>query len=64
MDNDKRRLNVEYNLYLLIKGTTYNWVAQNFGQSEADDPSWDIEQLAGTVAGAIVDKVLPRGDKK
>lgn len=25
----------------------YNWVADNFGQSEADDPSWNIDALAG-----------------
>ena len=24
----------------------YEWVAKNFGQSEADDPSWNIEALA------------------
>lgn len=24
----------------------YNWVAENFGESEADDPSWSIEALA------------------
>lgn len=24
----------------------YEWVADNFGQSEADDPSWDIKALA------------------
>lgn len=24
----------------------YKWVADNFGQSEADDPSWSIEALA------------------
>ena len=24
----------------------YNWVAENFGQSEVDDPSWDIHALA------------------
>lgn len=24
----------------------YKWVANNFGQSEADDPSWNIEALA------------------
>lgn len=24
----------------------YEWVADNFGQSEADDPSWSIEALA------------------
>lgn len=24
----------------------YNWVAKNFGESEAEDPSWSIEALA------------------
>lgn len=24
----------------------YEWVAENFGQSEADDPSWSIKALA------------------
>lgn len=24
----------------------YNWVADNFGESEANDPSWNIEALA------------------
>ena len=24
----------------------YEWVAENYGQSEADDPSWSIEALA------------------
>lgn len=24
----------------------YEWVAENFGQNEADDPSWNIEALA------------------
>lgn len=24
----------------------YDWVAENFGESEADDPSWDIHALA------------------
>lgn len=24
----------------------YEWVAENFGESEADDPSWNIEALA------------------
>lgn len=29
-------------IYMII----YNWVAKNFGESEADDPSWSIEALA------------------
>ena len=26
--------------------TIYEWVAENYGQSEADNPSWSIEALA------------------
>lgn len=33
---------MEAKLYKII----YNWVTANFGQSEADDPSWSIEALA------------------
>lgn len=29
-----------------IKKIIYNWVAKNFGESEADDPSWSIVELA------------------
>lgn len=29
-----------------FKTIIYNWVKQNFGESEADDPSWSIEALA------------------
>lgn len=29
-----------------IYKTIYNWVEDNFGQSEADDPSWSIHDLA------------------
>lgn len=29
-----------------IKDMIYEWVRENFGQSEADDPSWNIEELA------------------
>ena len=28
----------------------YNWVKKNFGESEAEDPSWDIEALAEELA--------------
>lgn len=30
----------------LLTGTIYEWVKNNFGESEADDPSWDINALA------------------
>ena len=29
-----------------FKKFLYEWVKKNFGESEADDPSWDIEALA------------------
>lgn len=33
-----------------FKDIIYNWVKQNFGESEADDPSWSIEALANELA--------------
>lgn len=29
-----------------ISSWLYDWVAENFGQSEADDPSYDLDELA------------------
>lgn len=37
----------------LFKQHIYQWVKDNFGQSEADDPSWSIDALAhGLVYGS------------
>lgn len=33
---------MEDKLYKII----YNWVADNFGESEAEEPSWDIKALS------------------
>lgn len=33
----------------------YEWVADNFGQSEADDPSWSIEALADHLSESDID---------
>lgn len=33
----------------------YKWVADNFGQSEADDPSWNIEALADHLSKSDID---------
>lgn len=30
----------------LIEQVIYKWVLDNFGESEADDPSWSIVELA------------------
>ena len=34
----------------LFKQHIYQWVKDNFGQSEADDPSWSIDALAHGLA--------------
>lgn len=34
----------------LLRKNIYDWVAKNFGQSEADDPSWNIEAMAKDLA--------------
>lgn len=36
----------------LIRKAIYEWVKQNFGESEADDPSWDIDALADEISHA------------
>lgn len=38
----------EFNKFL------YEWVKNNFGESEADDPSWSIEALAHDLANEYV----------
>ena len=32
-----------------VEKTIYNWVKRNFGESEANDPSWDISSLADEI---------------
>ena len=32
-----------------VEKTIYNWVKRNFGESEANDPSWDISALANEI---------------
>lgn len=33
----------------------YKWVADNFGESEANDPSWDIKALAKHLSESDID---------
>lgn len=33
----------------------YKWVADNFGESEADNPSWNIEALADHLSKSDID---------
>ena len=33
----------------------YEWVRDNFGDSEADDPSWNIEELASYISEQNID---------
>ncbi len=35
-----------------IEKRIYEWVKENFGESEADDPSWNIEALADELSKA------------
>lgn len=37
------------------KTVIYNWVKENFGESEADDPSWSIDELARELANHFRD---------
>lgn len=40
-----------------IQKIIYNWVKENFGESEADDPSWNIELLAREIESKLSDKL-------
>jgi hypothetical protein len=38
----------------LLHKAIYEWVKENFGQSEADEPSWNIEALAKALSHGIL----------
>ena len=40
-------MNIEHEFKQFI----YKWVKDNFGESEADDPSWSIDELAKALRG-------------
>ena len=42
-----------------LQKTIYEWVRENFGESEANDPSWNIGLLAQRLA-----EKLKQADKK
>lgn len=33
----------------IIESAIFNWVSDNFGNSEAEDPSWNIEALSEAI---------------
>lgn len=37
-----------------VERTIYHWVQANFGESEANDPSWDISSLAKAINETVV----------
>lgn len=39
-----------------IEKIIYNWVAEHYGQNEADDPSWCIESLAQEIKNKLKQK--------
>lgn len=39
-----------------IERVIKSWVARNYGESEAEDPSWDIGDLAREIATKIKQK--------
>ena len=34
----------------MVEGYIYDWVKDNFGEQEANEPSWNIEALAAEIA--------------
>lgn len=41
-----------------IRTTIYNWVKRNYGESEAQDPSWSIDALAHELAEKLNNKIV------
>lgn len=41
----------------------YDWVAKNFGESEAEDPSWSIKDLSAHLASELLKKVRGANQK-
>jgi ribosomal protein S6 len=44
-------------LTTFFKEEIYKWVANNFGEQEAEDPSWSIEDLSSHLATKLLRKV-------
>lgn len=38
----------------ILEKNIYKWVAENFGESEADDPSWNIKAMASDLAHGVM----------
>ena len=49
-------MNIEKELHSFL----YNWVAKNFGESEAEEPSWSIEALAHDLAKSQLPQAIYR----
>lgn len=41
---------------LTMNKIIYEWVKENYGESEADNPSWDIEALAKHIQSKLKEK--------
>lgn len=51
---------MEKNIEKTIYKTIYEWVAKNFGESEAEDPSWSIKALAHDLAKSQLPQTIYR----
>lgn len=50
------------NLTGFLNETIYHWVGKNFGKSEADEPSWNIEELSSYLAKKLKKEYKINGD--
>lgn len=55
--NDKQKMELNDKLFKFFDKEIYDWVAKNFGTQEADDPSWNIEDLSANLARVLMKKV-------
>ncbi len=61
-DATQNRSKEKMTLEQRIRRTMRSWVRENFGKSELEDPSWNIELLSTEIAGAVEKRTS--GDKE
>jgi len=55
--NNEQKMELNDKLFKFFDKEIYAWVAKSFGTQEADDPSWNIEDLSAHLASELLKKV-------
>lgn len=55
--NNEDKMVLNNKLFNFFNKEIYDWVAKSFGTQEADDPSWNIEDLSAHLSSVLMKKV-------